>query len=260
MNKDPATSGQARPRAKYLAIVLAAAVVLIGIILMVAVLLAPQKQPYRDALATYRTFYNANVAFTAAATKDDDASIDKARTELLDASQSLGKEPVLQRDQGKELYQALDKQLTAYVAHSDGLLKSRTIVRPVLAGTDCTAALTTTNDYTVKAVPMRACADFVSSINTLPDRDYQALITTYATEYAELATIFEAIIAIPDPTGAGEPAYAALVGDHQASLERIDAGATDFATGLRQSKAAVDITDTAMALDAYLSKKSRLLF
>ena len=241
---------------------------LLGAVLIYSVLVTPEKQPYRDALAQYKQVYEANVAFTNAAValnssanndaqlKTGEGAIETAKTALQTQTDALGKQAVLSNGEGKTLYDTLASKVKAYIAYSENVLDSRQKVRPVLTSSDCSNALASTDSYADKKGPMRACADSFAALKDISDDDYRALADGYTEKTAELATIFEKIADLKDPNGENAKQQNELVTQHDDVLAQIETINKAFTNGLQRNKAKVDITASAQALDAFLTRKS----
>lgn len=270
MNSDNTTR---RPglssRAKQLLIGIAGVfALLLGALLIYSVLVTPERQPYRDALSQYRQVYDANVAFTnaaisvntAGATEDQTnkalEAIESTKTALVSANKALGTQPVLTDGDGKKLYDEFTAKLNEYVTYNESVLESRQKVRPVLGSGDCTDALSSSSAYASKAKTMKACAKAMADLKDISDADYKALVNAYNKQFSKLVAIFESSAALENPDGADKARQQELIDEHSAVLDDIEAANTAFTSAIQASKAKVDITATAQALDAYLTKKS----
>ncbi len=241
---------------------------LLGAVLIYSVLVTPERQPYRDALAQYRQVYDANVAFTNAAialngavsTEEQVAAnkqaIETTKKTLQTQTDALGTQPVLTKAEGKDLYDAFASKLKEYIAYNEGVLEARQKVRPVLTGTDCTQALASEDSYADKVTAVKSCADKFKALENINDPDYQTLVDSYTKKIAQLVGIFESIAALKDTAGADSARLDELVTQHDDILAEIEKVNTTFATNLQSNKAKVDITASAQALDQYLTRKS----
>lgn len=271
MNPDePLKRNGLSPRAKQILVGLGGALaLLLGALLIYSVLVTPEKQPYRDALSQYKNVYEANIAFTNAGAalngsasptdtqlKENAAMIETAKKNLQSANDALGKQAVLQDGEGKNLFEAFSSKLKAYIAHNENILNSRQTVRPVLASEKCAQAMTSKEEYASKVTAMRDCTASLEKLKDIPDQDYKALVDAYKKEYAKLTSTFEKITALLNPKGADSTRYQELVDQHDAILQDIEEVNKTFASDLQKHKAEVDITESAMALDKYLSDKS----
>lgn len=237
-------------------------------LLIYSVLVTPERQPYRDALTQYRQVYDANVAFTNAAIAVNNATasdqqtqnalkaIESAKNSLVAANEALGKQDVLQYGEGKKLYDELNSMLGQYVQYNQSVLDSRQKVRPVLGGADCADALSSSSSYASKANTMRSCAQNMAALNDISDPDYNALVEAYNQQFAKLVPIFEASAALKNPEGADKARQQELTDQYASVLDTIEQANTTFTQGLQASKAKVDITPAAQALDTYLTDKS----
>ncbi len=241
---------------------------LLGALLIYSVLVTPERQPYRDALAQYKQVYDANVAFTSAAIalngtlgseeqlKANTDEIEKAKTNLEAQTKALGTQPVLTEGEGKELYDTFAKKIKEYIAYSENTLESRQAVRPILSGADCSQALASQDSYADKVDAVKACADKFKTIGTVSDADYQTLVDVYANKTAQLVVIFESIAEIEKAQEPDTVRQDELVAEHDDVLAEIEEANKAFATGLQTNKSKVDITASAQALDNYLTRKS----
>lgn len=273
MNPDePLKRNGLSPRTKQILIGLGGALaLLLGALLIYSVLVTPEKQPYRDALSQYKNVYNANVTFTNAGAalngtasptdaqlKENETTIDAAKVRLQTANDDLGKATVLQDGEGKELYETFSKKLKEYIAHNENILSARQTVRPVLASDECSQAMTTTEEYSTKVVVMRGCTASLAQLKDIADKDYKALVDAYVENYTKLTNTFEKIAGLADPKGADKVRHQELVDQHAAILKDVEEVNKTFASNLQKHKAEVDITESAMALDTYLSDKSNI--
>lgn len=270
MNSDETTKRPGlSPRAKQILIGIAGVgALLLGALLIYSVLVTPERQPYRDALAQYKQVYSANVSFMGAATalngttgteeqsKAATEATEKAIEALTASNEALGKQGVLLEGEGKELYEAFSKKLTEYISYNRTVLESRQKVRPVLTSDECSTALASTSDYASKVAPMKSCAASMKALENITDADYKNLVDSYNTQFIKLLAVYEQIAALPDPNGADKTRQNELVKQHETILNDITEANTAFASDLQKSKAKVDITETAQKLDAYLTEKS----
>lgn len=237
------------------------AVLLAGAFFIYAILVTPSKQPYRDALSQYKNVYNANVAFTNAGAslnasgateeefKKNLENIDGAATVLRTEADGLAKKKVMAEDKGLELYKAFDTKLTAYIAYNAGILASIEQVRPLIFGCNEKMATITEDDAGAKA--MQDCATQAAELNNVPDADYQTLVNSFKVNYEAMATTIaqKASGAISQSTSEGE---------REEIIANFNAASTQFSKDLQTSRTKVDITEAAMAIDDYLSKKSSI--
>lgn len=247
-----------------------------GIVLIIAALVAyavavgPSKAPYQDALRQFKNVYNANVSFskigqtlgtTTATSEQFQANIKNAETALQalqSETEGLGKKTVMQEGEGKQHYDAFYAKLQDYAAYNKAILTSISTVRPVIYICSQTASTITEDPSSANA--LRTCAQNLDGLETVPDKDYDALVTSFAASYAKLATNLEASIALKDPKGADKATQSTLEDERSAILEDLSTASSDLSKNLQTHRAEVDITDTAKALDDYLSRKSRLFF
>ncbi len=237
-------------------------------LLIYSVLVTPERQPYRDALTQYQQVYEANVAFTNAATalngtlgseeqvKANSEAIEKAKSVLQAQTEALGQQPVLAEGEGRELYEAFAKKVEEYIAYSEKTLESRQLVRPVLTSTDCTQALASEEAYIDKVGTVKACAEKFAALEEVSDADYRTLVESYTEKTAMLVTIFESIAELKEPTSDDSARHEELVNDHNDVLAEIEEVNKTFASDVQRNKAKVDITATAQALDEYLTRES----
>ncbi len=236
---------------KIIAGVIALGFVLLVVLFVYAALVYPTKQPYRDAYAQYLNVKNANISLTekgasingAGATsqqfKDNIAAVKTALTKLENENAALAKVTVLQDGEGKAMYTAFTAKLAPYLAYNEDVIASIESLRPALRL--CPDAETTDNGVKVATDEALACAKVLGELR-LPNADYDAMATQYSTIYGQLAQ--------------------AVAGGNMSQAEGLVDDLSDVITTFRQNlqkhQAEVDITKEAMALDAYLSKKSRI--
>ncbi len=241
---------------------------LLSALLIYSVLVTPERQPYRDALAQYEQVYEANVAFTNAAialngtagneeqAKANTEAIQQAKAALQAQTEALGKQPVLAEGEGKALYDAFVKKVEAYIAYSETTLESRQLVRPVLASNDCSQALASQDSYADKVDTVKGCAEKFAALEGVSDTDYRVLVESYAEKTAKLVTIFQSIADLKEPNGADSARHEELLGDHDEVLAEIEEVNKTFASDVQRNKSSVDITASAQAIDEYLTRKS----
>lgn len=254
---------------RWLFYAIIAAFAVLVLYMIYAILVTPSKQPYRDALAEYQNVYNANVAVisagsslnASAATDEQFAKNTKvvanALTALQKENEVLGKESVLASGEGKTYYDAFTKQLTTYIAYNTKLIASMEKVRPVVF--NCSNRMANVTENAAGAAAIKACSENFKDLATVPDKDYQQLVETSQQIYADFATSLQAKASLKDPTGA-DAAQAKVYSNQQTQfLNDLSGASKTFSTNLQKHRQDVDITDSAMALDKYLTAKSNIL-
>ncbi|MGH7218425.1 MAG: hypothetical protein ACREGE_03245 [Candidatus Microsaccharimonas sp.] len=253
LSTDPIStpSGLTTRTKRIIAIALAAGLVIVGVLFVYAMLVYPTKQPYRDAHAQYLNVKNANIALTesganingAGATdeqfKQNIATVKAALQSLVGENTALAKEAVLQDGEGKAVYTAFDKKLQTYAAYNEAVITSIETLRPALRL--CPDGTTGEEGMTIATNEARACADALGELQ-LPDADYDAMAASYSDIYRQLA----------------EKIDAGHVSEGEALVEELSDVIATFRKNLQTHQAEVDITQRAMALDEYLSNKSRI--
>lgn len=257
-------------RTKQILFIVGAVLVVLAVAFMIyAILVTPSKQPYRDALAQYKNVYNANVALMTRGTSLNASSATDAQftesteavkdtlTALKTENDTLGKEAVLTSGEGKQQYDAFTKKLTAYIAYNTDMITAMQKVRPVIF--ECSNSMASITESAAGVAAMQACATELETLETVPNEDYQQLVETSQKLYADFATNLQAKADLADPDGT-DSARATTLDDEQSEiLDALNEASTTFSTNLQKHKQAVDITDAAMALDQYLSKKSNII-
>ncbi len=223
-----------------------------------AIVVTPQRQPYRDALAQYNNVYEANVNVMLAGSSLNAGSATNEEfqksTELVETAlrllqtehEALGVKDVLKSGEGKELYDAFDTKLAAYISYNTTMLESMQKVRPVIFDCSQKMATVTEDDDGVKEI--QSCADTLATLATVPDKDYQTLVLSSQKVYAAFAKSLEK----------GALLNKEISDEQERILDDLNTVSKTFSENVNKSKQAVDITDTAMALDAYLSKKASI--
>lgn len=256
-------------RTKQILFVVGVIAALLAAMLMIyAILVTPSKQPYRDALAQYRSVYDANVALIVRGTslnagKASDEqfaqSTDAVKTSLKaleTENEALGKEEVLTTGEGKDQYEAFSKKLHNYVAFNNDMLTAMQQVRPVIFA--CSQSMADITENAVGVDAMQACAVNLDALKAVPNEDYQELVKTSHGLYAEVAANLQAKANLSDPDGADATRVQILQDEQDQIIEKLNTASSTFSKNLQKNKQAVDITDAAMTLDKYLSKKSSI--
>ena len=245
------------------------AAVLAVAFMIYAILVTPSRQPYRDALAQYKNVYNANIvvitrgtSLNASGATDEQftkatEAVKTALTSLEKENEALGKESVLVSGEGKSQYDSFTKKLAAYIAFNNDMVRSMQTVRPVIFA--CSGSMSNITEDASGASAARTCATNLDALETVPNDDYQQLVDTSQGLYNELADTIQAKAALADPDGADSVRASSLDDEQSQIIEALNTASTTFSTNLQKHKQAVDITDAAMALDKYLSKKSSIL-
>lgn len=245
---------------------LAIGLILAGALFIYAQLMSPAKQPYRDALTQYKNVYSANVAFTNSGAainaskatdeqfKNNITNVNAALKSLKTETAALGKQDVLTEGEGKALYDSFNKKAQKYFAYNEAVIKSIETLRPVLY--PCLGQATGANEDQAAADAMRSCAARMGEMNTLPDADYRTFATSFEDTYGAIADNIDAVAALADPKGADKYVYESLLEERQTLLNTLTKTSATLAKNLQASRAKVDITPEAMALDDYLSKHS----
>ena len=243
------------------------AVIAVGFAVMTyAILATPARQPYRDAKAQYQNVYNANIAVITAgsalnASSATDAEFNKSLTLITNSldgleleTKQLGKEEVLEKGQGKTLYDALNKKITAYIAYNRSVVASMKKVRPVVYA--CSQTMTDVTASEVSATALRTCVANLEALQDISDADYKKYVTDSIPVYQKIAATVEQRAELADPDGADAATDKTLSDTQDDLIDSLEAVSTSFSTNVSKSKSAVDITDAAKALDDYLSGKS----
>lgn len=233
-----------------------------------AIMVSPSRQPFRDAATQYQSTYravvnvmdkgasiNATSASSEQFTKNIEIinnSLDSLKIEL----DALGGYEVLKDGKGKELYQLFADNIDKYISYNRNLLLSMEKVRPVIF--ECSNKMTDVSENEAGVKAMQACADNLAGIKDVPDGDYRQLVADSQASYAKFAANLEKRAALQDPSGADSNQYE-VYGDQQTEiLKEMNDSGTAFATNLRKSRQAVNITDAAIELESYLDGKSRI--
>lgn len=227
---------------------------IVGAFMIYGVIMYPTKQPYRDAKAAYQTVYNDNVAFTQkgmsinatkateAAFKENIAATHTALETLKADTKKLGDQAVLKDGEGKAKYEAFSKKLDTYATYNANILTSIEVLRPALLECSNAMAGAAASEKTVAA--LKDCSAKLQQLadeNKVPDADYRSMAVSFAGIYGNLAE------ATTDST-------------REDLVNELTTASNTFTKDLSASRAKVDITETAKALDDYLSAKSRLFF
>lgn len=243
--------------------------VLLIAFMIYAILVTPARQPYRDALTQYKNVYNANIAVITSGSSLNASSatdtqftqstelVKKALTALQTENDALGKEEVLASGEGKEKYESFTKKINEYVSYNNDMISSMQKVRPVIYA--CSSDMTNITEDAAGVEAMRTCATNLEKLEGLPNSDYQTLVINSQKLYAEFAVNLEQRAALADPDGADKIRYDSLSDEQTQILEALNTVSTTFSSNLQKNKQAVDITDSAIALDSYLSKKASIL-
>ena len=251
---------------KILPIIAVALIVLLAAFVAYVLLVTPSKQPYREALSEYKNVYNANLAVinsgkalnASNATNDQFAAnakdVQTALSNLKTENQALGKQSVLTSGKGKELYDAFSQKLAEYIAYNTNVLNSIEKVRPVIY--ECNQSMGSVTETEASVIAIQTCSSNLQKIENIPDDDYKTVVAGFITDYNNLATVTQNIVALPDPKGADKAQYTALTNQRTDVLTDLNSTSTTFSKNLQVHQQAVDITDAAKALDDYLSKKA----
>lgn len=253
---------------KSLTIISIVGAIVIAALLIYVILMTPARQPYRDALAQYKNVYNANVQLTmrgsslGASTATDEQFTNNVKT-AKDGIRSLGvendalaKEEVLKTGEGRALYDSFTKRLTAYMQYNSEMLDSVQQLRPILYG--CSKLMGSASADTASVEALRSCAVKFRSLDGVADADYKAYAQISAERYDALAANLEVTAALTDPEGVDSARAEELKTELQGIVDDMTDDGSALAKGLSAHKQAVDITETAMALDAYLQAKSSI--
>lgn len=251
---------------KVLPMVAAGIILLIAALVVYVLLVTPSKQPYRDALSQYKNVYNANVALinsgkalNASNATDEQFTasvkdVQTALTNLKTENEELSKQTVLTTGKGKTLYTDFSQKLEQYIAYNANILASIEKVRPVIY--DCNNKMAGITESQASVDAIHACTTNLEQIPNIPDDDYQAVVKGFVADYTNLASVTESMIALKDPKGADSAQYQALSNQRTDILNDLNTTSTTFSKNLQTHQQAVDITDTAKALDDYLTNKS----
>lgn len=245
-----------------------ALLLLLSSVAIYAILVGPSKQPYRDALAQYRNVYNANVTFTNAGSalnatsaseeqfSDNIETVETAMNSLKVETEALGKMEVLSTGEGRELYDTFNVKMTDYLAYNEKVIASIETLRPVLLA--CSQQMNAISENEASAAALRTCAADMEKVENVPDSDYKQLIASFKESYSAAAETIAKMAALDAPDTDDKAAYDTLAQERDAIIEDLNEASAELSQDLQQSRQTVDITEAAMALDTYLSKKSSI--
>lgn len=253
---------------KFLPAVIVGALLLLGALAIYAILVGPSKEPYRTAQSQYQNVYNANVAFSnsgaslnASNATDEQfeanvKTIEAALASLKTENEALAKAEVLQNSEGKELYEAFSKKLSEYMTYNSNVISSISVVRPVIY--TCTQKMSNLEESARGAQEIRACAVSMGEIKDIPDADYAQMIVSFEEIYNDIAQNIDQVATLADPNGTDKVKHASLQEVREDLLKKLNETSTTLSKNLQVQRAKVDITESAMALDKYLSAKSSI--
>lgn len=242
---------------------------LVGVYMIYGVIVAPARQPYRDALAQFNRVNDGNADLTTAGSMlgSTDASAELFEKNIkmanivlenLRAEQiALSKHGVLQEGEGKKLFAAFDEKMQAYMSYTKNVLDSMQKVRPVIF--DCTKAMgdVPVNETGVKVV--RQCSTDLLGLEDVPDADYQELAVSFSREYTKLAEVLEKMAALPDPKGADVAQHSVLENERDQIMKDLAAAGRAFTANSKKRHAQLISTDASKKLKDYLQVKSRVI-
>ena len=246
---------------KYLIIIAAVGLALIGALLVYGIMVTPARQPYRDALTQYENTNNAlsrtSVSVNSGTASDEEfakniEAVQKTLVSLETENDALAKEAVLKDGEGKRLYDAYNEDIKAYVAYNRDVLTSMAKVRPVLY--KCTAESSETVSAE-DAKTMQDCADAMNAAKDVPDADYKEYAEAVAKNYAARAALFAQMAAATDRQS---DAYGELVTQYSQTIESFSEASTAFAKNVQQTRKQILNTSSARDLKAYLEDESRI--
>jgi hypothetical protein len=250
---------------KTLVIVAALAIVVIGALLIYGIIVTPARQPYRDALTQYQnvnlTLARTNVSINASTASDEefDQNISAVRTAFVSLNtenEALAQQSVLGDGEGKSLYDAYDAKLRAYTAYNVDLIASIEKIRPVFF--TCSKAMGSVSENADGARVMRTCATDMKAASDVPDVDYSELATNFYTNYDALATIFDQMGALADPSGTDKARNSELSKERDQVIDRFSTASDTFSANVQEHRNQVLTTDSAKKLQDYLTAKSRI--
>lgn len=248
-----------------LAVVIAAGLLIIGGLLIYGILVTPQRQPYRDALAQYenanRALSATSVSVNASTASDEDfnkgiEAVEAALNSLQIEVDALGEEEVLTTGEGKELFDAYNERITLYIAYNNDVVESMKVLRPILL--ECSELMDGIESDSAGATAMQTCADEMDKAETVPDADYQVLAEAFGENYQQLADTFKEKQAIIDAGQKDSDRYRELVAEQSTILEDFNNDGTNFATDVKNTRETLLATDSARLLLEYLKDESRV--
>lgn len=248
---------------KPLVIVLAVGLVVVLALLIYGILVTPQRQPYRDALAQYTHVNTAlvqtNIAINASSATDKEfeqsiTALRSAFTSLGVENDALAKEEVLQGGEGKALYTAFNDDLQAFIDYNAAIITSIEQVRPVVH--DCSGDMSDIEQNVKGVKKLEDCADRLKNLKNIPDTDYRQLTRDLQAFYEHLADIYGRSLLIE--TTNVEAVNKDLDTESAKAAEDLSAASTAFAKNVQQHRKALLGTDSAQKLKDYLEDKSRI--
>jgi len=250
---------------KPFVITAAIGLVVIAALLVYGILVTPARQPYRDALAQYKNVDTAlartSVSLNTTTASDDEFAknidaVKSAFTSLKKENEALSKKEVLTNGEGKGLYDAYDKKLQAYMTYNANVIASIQKVRPVLHA--CSVDMGAVKADAEGATLMHTCAAKMQAATDVPDADYKQMTEGFAKSYAELATILDEMAALPDPKGADKARYDELNQTRTQVVSDFSQISNTFSKNVQETRQQILTTNTAKALQDYLTNKSRI--
>lgn len=250
---------------KPLVYTIAAGLAVITGFLIYSVMVAPARQPYRDALAQYknvdRALAQTNIALNTGTANDQEfqKSIDaskKSFTSLAAEDAALAKKGVLKDGEGRALYEPYHQKLVEYTTYSNNVITSMVKIRPVLV--KCSTAMNTATQNTEGAAVLKACSDEMKAASDVPDADYKQLAESFSAIYGTLGSSFEQIAGLQDPKGADAVRLGELEAERDQAMKDFEQAGKTFSANVQEQRRSILATDVAKKLLDYLSAKSRV--
>lgn len=242
--------------------------VIIGVLLVYGILVTPQRQPYRDALAQYENVERANAALTVAgANLNANKATDEAFEENIETAQAavtslnteieaLGKEEVLTNGEGKDRYDAFVEKMQTYMTYNETILASMLKVRPVLY--DCNQKMANISESAASVTAIRDCAAQLDQLENISDSDYAQLVNLFKQQYRELALVIEQMATLKDSEGTDTAQYKTLEGQRTQIINDVSTTSSDFARSVQQHRQQILPTDASKGLEDYLKNNARI--
>lgn len=269
-----ATSAPTPPPKNTKKIVLIAGIIAGALILaIIAVIIflsmtTVSKQDYADAAKQYNEVSAANTALTRNASSlsssntslsesefdEEMKAAEEAIATLRTENEELGKLKAVRVGEGKELYDAFNEKLKAYLENGESLVKSVNTIRPALMKCD-EAGSASDNDARVAAI--KACSAAFNEVGDVANPEFKAYVEVLKTAYAEFAVTLEKIVAIENPFGAQYEEYKVLRDEMYDTQDDIREATRTFTDALEKRDDELSVKDSAKALADYLNEQQR---
>jgi hypothetical protein len=184
-----------------------------------------------------------------AAVKEVETSLNTIEAE----NEKLGDMKAVKVGEGKEVYEAFDTKLDAYVSYGNDLVTSVKKVRPALVTCE---KISEAVDNPARVAALKECSGSLDPATDVPNKDFKKFITTLRDTYKTYAETYEGITALSSPFGAQSAEYTTLRSKMLETQKTLSDATKEFSQSVQKKDDEVRVKDVADSLSKYLTEQA----